>query len=178
MTTDTELTSHEIQSPWRAGPSGIPIPVPGSRFILDPDPDPGKLFSKLGSGSKPGFALFHVFHVKPSSSPPKIMLKDILVINPGQDPGPDPGQGPGAGQDPGSSPWSRSRSTFQVKIQVQVQVKNQVQVQGPYNLGIFFLPNPDRCDHHFMDGCVYSTLLQPTYSVGTTLPGPFFSSRV
>ena len=67
------------------------------------------------------------------------MLKDILVINPGQDPGPDPGQGPGAGQDPGPSPWSRSKSTFQVKIQVQVQVqvKIQFQVQGPYNLGIF-----------------------------------------
>ena len=37
------------------GPCGIP----GSTFILDPDP--GKLFSKPGSGSKPGFAFLYTF---------------------------------------------------------------------------------------------------------------------
>ena len=35
-----------------AGPCRTPGLIPGSRFILDPDPDPGKLFSKPGSGSK------------------------------------------------------------------------------------------------------------------------------
>ena len=44
-----------------AGPCGIPGLIPGSRFILDPDPDPGKLFSKPGSGSKPGFAFLFTF---------------------------------------------------------------------------------------------------------------------
>ena len=43
------------------GPCGIPGLIPGSRFILDPDPDPGKLFSEPGSGSKPGFAFLFNF---------------------------------------------------------------------------------------------------------------------
>ena len=44
-----------------AGPCGIPGLIPGSRFFLDPDPDPGKLSSEPGSGSKPGFAFLYKF---------------------------------------------------------------------------------------------------------------------
>ena len=47
-----------------SGPCGIPGLIPGSRFILDPDPDPGKLFSKPGLGSKPGFVFLYKFAQK------------------------------------------------------------------------------------------------------------------
>ena len=44
-----------------AGPCGIPELIPGSRFILDPDPDPVKLFSEPGTGLKPGSAFLFNF---------------------------------------------------------------------------------------------------------------------